>query len=90
MMLFTTSLPEYQPESFAGLSFPKAFVDMQRQEKQTHLPPALSGALTLVSRSKTEAAGATMRAGGVKIEGTRLAGITLDASNISLQTWQQL
>lgn len=61
----------------------------QRQEKQTHLPPALAGALTLVSCSKTEAAGTAMRVGGLKMEGTFLTGITLNASNIFLETWKQ-
>ena len=63
---------------------------MQRHEKkQTHLPPALAGALTPVSGSEAEAAGAAVRAGGVKIEGTFPTGVTLDASDISLQTWRQ-
>lgn len=62
---------------------------MQGHEKQTHLPPAFAGALTLVSRSEAEAARTAVRVGGVKIEGTFPTGITLDASNISLQTWQQ-
>lgn len=62
---------------------------LQRQEKQTHLPSAFAGALTLVSCSETEAAGTAMGVRGIKIEGTFLTGITLEASNISLQTWQQ-
>lgn len=62
---------------------------MQRQEQRTHLPSAFAGALTPVSCPKTEAAGAAVRVGGVKVEGAVLAGVTLDANNISLQTWQQ-
>lgn len=62
---------------------------MQRQEKQTHLPPAFAGALTPVSRPKAEAACTALRVGGVKEEGTFPTGITLDASNIFLQPWQQ-
>lgn len=62
---------------------------MQGHEKRTHLPPAVAGALTLVSCSETEAAGAAVKVGGVKIEGTFFTGITLDTSNISLETWQQ-
>lgn len=59
---------------------------MQGHEQQTHLPPALAGALTPVSRSEAEATGAAVRVGGVKIEGTFPTGIALDASDISLQT----
>lgn len=64
----------------------KVFIDMQRQEQRTHLPSALAGALTPVSCPKTEAAGATVRVGGVKVEGAVLAGVTLHAGNIFLQT----
>lgn len=62
---------------------------MQRHEKQTHLPPAFAGALTPVSCSEAEATGTAMRVVRVKIEGTLPTCITLDTSNISLQTWQQ-
>lgn len=58
---------------------------MQRQERRTHLPSAPAGAPTLVSRPKTEAAGAAERVGGVKVEGAVLAGVTPDASNMFLQ-----
>lgn len=66
-------------KSFAGIT------DKHRHEKQTHLPPALAGALTLVSRSEAEAAGTAVKVGGVKIEGTFPTGITPDTSNVSLQ-----
>lgn len=54
-----------------------------------HLPPALAGALTLVSGTETEAASTAERVGAVKVEGALPTGVTLDASNIFLQTWQQ-
>lgn len=57
---------------------------MQKQEERTHLPPAEAGAPTLVSCSKTEAAGAAVRVGGVKVEAAVLAGITPGAGNIFL------
>lgn len=72
-------------KSFAGITFPKAFTDEHGHEKQTHLPPALAGALTLVSRPEAEAAGTAVRVGGVKIEGTLPTGIAPDTSNVSLQ-----
>lgn len=61
---------------------------MQKQEQRTHLPPAEAGAPTLVSCSKTEAAGAAVRVGGVKVEAAVLAGVTLGAGNIFLQIRQ--
>lgn len=62
---------------------------MQRQEQRTHLPSAFAGAPTPVSCPKTEAAGAAVRVGGIKIEGAVLAGVTLDAGNIFLQIRQR-
>lgn len=53
--------------------------------KQTHLPPALAGALTPVSGSETEAAGAAVTAGQVEVEGTALAGVTLYTGHVPLQ-----
>lgn len=58
---------------------------MQRQEQKSYLPSAFAGAPTTVSCPKTEAAGAAVRVGGVKVEGAILADVTLDASNIFLQ-----
>lgn len=52
---------------------------------QTHLPPALAGALTAVSGSETEAAGAAVTAGRVEVEGAAIAGVALDTCHVSLQ-----
>lgn len=54
-------------------------------QRQTHLPPALAGALTPVSGSETEAAGAAVAAGRVEVEGAALAGLTLDTGHVPLQ-----
>ena len=61
---------------------------MQRHEKQPHLPPAFAGALTLVSGSETEAAGAAEWVRGVKMERTFPTSIAQDASNVFLKIWQ--
>ena len=60
---------------------------MQRQEQRTHLPSTFAGAPTPRSCPKTEAAGAAVRVGGVKVEGAVLAGVTLDARNTFLKIW---
>lgn len=64
--------------------------DMQKQEQRTHLPPAEAGAPTLVSCSKTEAAGAAVRVGGLEVEAAILAGVTPAAGDIFLQIRQRL
>lgn len=77
--MFTTST---RLSYLNGRNISKVFVE---QEQRTHLPPAQAGAPALVSCSKTEAAGADMRVGGVKVEAAVLAGVTLGAANIFLQ-----
>lgn len=70
----------------AGIQFPTGIhAACSGTIKQTHLPPALAGALTPVSGSETEAAGAAVTAGRAEVEGTALAGITLDTGHVSLQ-----
>lgn len=89
LILFITSYQQTVTKHIKARNISKVFIDMQRQEQRTYLPSALTGAPTTVSCPETEAAGAAVRVGGVKVEGAVLADVALDAGNIFLQIRQQ-